>query len=91
VEEFNERQVWPMSVKIHATAMRSKGIPLIKTKRTALDLRRQPHRKSGVFVRLPEKAISGKTIRSRFSGFARLKTLSALVKLLLTSPTWGLN
>ena len=41
--------------------------------------------------RLPEKAISGRTRRSRFSGLPLARTRSALVMLLSTSLTWGLN
>lgn len=40
---------------------------------------------------IPEKASSGRTRRSRSSGFALDKTESARFKLLLTSPTWGAN
>lgn len=40
---------------------------------------------------LPEKAISGRTMRSRFSVSPLERTRSALVRLLSTSPTWGLN
>ena len=40
---------------------------------------------------LPVKANSGRTSRSRSLGSARLRTASALFKLLLTSPTCGAN
>lgn len=39
----------------------------------------------------PEKASSGRTRRSRWSGSARFRTASALLRLLLTSPTTGAN
>jgi hypothetical protein len=50
---------------------------------------RLQHRNAG--QDLPENANSGRTKRSRFFGFALLRTASARFRLLSTSPTCGAN